>query len=67
MLTFHLIDSMTLMKALEIIEQHNWNQTTDAQSNKQEPSDNASLVLKSLRNSLGNPIKTPNMEHTCQP
>jgi hypothetical protein len=57
MITFHIVDSISIMNAIEIIEQHNWNQTTEAQSNKQEACDKASLLLKALRNALGNPIE----------
>lgn len=67
MITYHLIDSITLMKALELIDQLNWNQTTDAQSSKQEPNENASLVLKALRNCLSNPVNPLTMEKICQP
>lgn len=69
MITYHLIDSITLMKALEIIDQHNWNQTTDAQATKQEPCEQSSLVLKALRNSLSNPVPLEpptNLEQTCR-
>lgn len=62
MITYHLVDSITLMKALEIIDQHNWKQTTDAQATKQEPCENTALVLKALRNCLSNPIK----DESCQ-
>ncbi len=54
MITYHLIDSITLMNAIEIIEKSRWNDVTTKQQNNQNEDSSLSAVLTALRNAARN-------------
>lgn len=55
MITYHSIDSLTLMSAIEIIERNRW----DSQNQNEQDRDMVSLALTSLRNVLkSDPMRT---------
>jgi tRNA1(Val) A37 N6-methylase TrmN6 len=50
-MNYHVIDSITLMKAIELIDQYNWHLNNISTTNTDAAQD-ARLVLNSLRNCL---------------
>ncbi len=56
MITYHKIDSITLMSAIELIERNRWEQ------NRSQPeTENVALILTALRNALKSPSDTGNL------